>query len=522
MLCVHFSKGWKHDLWLYPAGVGLFSAACYWLQETALLNLLGMSLAQGLVLPLYALLYRLGRRGDFFPAWLCAPAAWITAEYIRSTFPLDGFPWLLLGYTASSLPPLLQTADLFGVWGPGLLMALASGVGLAWVAARVERRSPRGWRGWSTGLSVFLLLAVAALAYGVWRPGSLDLEEGPVLTAIQGNIPQKLKGDQMRHGDVMLRYLSITSRHLRRVGPVPSPDMVIWPETIYGLPVSEGEPGEIWDQKSRVGDRESRKRERTDLIEPVMKGAFWPKGTWFLVGATSYRLGAKGSLERRNSVFLYSPEGERHSSYSKTILVPGGEYLPWVENLPFREWIESSVRGMAGFLPDLKPGDGPRLHTLHTAEGRDYRFGIDICFENVYGDYCRRFVAMGAQFMVNISNEGWFGTSAEFDQMMAMSLFRAVETRRTLFRCTNTGISCVISPLGGRPGDRDKVVVGGRDRAVEGALSSVIPVCSTVTLYTRIGDLLALVVASLQIILVFGAILRSYVVTKRESLRYRG
>jgi apolipoprotein N-acyltransferase len=116
--------------------------------------------------------------------------------------------------------------------------------------------------------------------------------------------------------------------------------------------------------------------------------------------------------------------------------------------------------------------------------------------------------------MVNISNEGWFGESSEFDQMMAMSVFRAVEVRRTLFRCTNTGISCLIGPLGRFPGPENRIVKNGKDRGVEGVLSRPVLVCSARTLYARLGDTLPKCLVLLQILLIVLTELRGRLVTK--------
>src|SRR4029453_16286170 len=140
----------------------------------------------------------------------------------------------------------------------------------------------------------------------------------------------------------------------------------------------------------------------------------------------------------------------------------------------FEDWI----RDFAGFVSDLQPGPGPSLQELDGVP-----FGVTICFENAYGGYCRQFVRQGAAFLVNVTNEAWFGTSTEFDQMELHSILRAVETRRALFRSTNSGISCLVLPAGRRPqGDR-RLVVDGRDRAVAGTFAADVPLYDGTTLY---------------------------------------
>lgn len=516
--------------WLaaYLAGTAVFLVACSWVGIPTPVNLIFVAVFQGWFLPLFGLLLRIGTRRGRLPVWLCAPVAWTAVEYVRASFPLDGFPWLLLGYTSWRIPPLLQTADLFGVWGPGFIMALCSGV----IAHYILRRASSVGSGTTGdkvaagnfvaahgGTVLFSFLLAAALAYGTVRPGGIELEKGPVLAAVQGNIPQHLKWNNASYVEVHARYLAATSRLMNSATnseTEPAPDLVIWPETIYRFPISEGEEGEVWFPEDGFGDAQARKLERQWIAGKFIHETTGPAGAWFLVGAESFRLGPEGDLERRNSVFLYDPEGNRRSSYSKAILVVGGEYLPLVDWIPFGESIKRFVENIAGYVPDLKPGDGPRLHTL-SVRGIDYDFGIQICLENAYGEYCRRFVQLGAQFMVNISNEGWYGESAEFDQMLAMSLFRAVETRRTLFRSTNTGISCMISPLGGVPDDDRKVVSNGRDRAVDGVLSCEVPVCTATTLFTLIGDAPGQAVMFVQVLLLLISFLRGRSVTIRSS-----
>ena len=516
VIAFHRTDGKRVYLLAYGAGVALFLAACTWLAEPAWINLFGMALPEGLVFPLFALFYRFGVRRAGLPIWACTPIAWIAAEYIRATFPLDGFPWLLLGYASWRIEPILQTADLFGVWGPGFLMALSSGViaesVIGWKSGR--QRSSRLLRHAGTGL--FLVLLAAALVYGTFRPGTIVLEKGPVVATVQGNIPQVLKHNPNSAGDVLKRYIDGT-RKLFETFNHASIDLVVWPETMYPYPVSDGKEGEIWEPDRQVGDREARQLERTLLLDPVVGQITGPAGAWFLVGALTYRIGDDQKPERRNSVILYDCAGKRRSSYSKTVLVPGGEYLPWIDSLPFGDQIESKIVSIAGFVPDLKAGLGADLHTLETGSGT-FRFGTQICFENIYGNYCREFVSRGAQFMVNTSNEGWFKDSAEFDQMMAMSLFRAVETRRSLFRSTNTGISCLIDPLGTLPAEETKIARNGHDREVEGLLSVEVPLCAERTLFTAVGDLLPRLLLFAQFAILLYSILRSLWLQKSPSV----
>ena len=181
----------------------------------------------------------------------------------------------------------------------------------------------------------------------------------------------------------------------------------------------------------------------------------------------------------------FDAEGRRSGRVDKSILVPGGETVPFKRWLPesLQRMEEDWIRGFAGWVVDLTPGEGLPLLDL---AGRPY--GVTICYENAYGDRGRRLVAAGAAFLVNLSNEAWFGTTTEFDQMELQSVLRAVETRRALFRSTNSGISCLVRPDGHPPAGGDRLVVDGHDRAVAGTFAARVPVYTGTTPYVRFGD----------------------------------
>jgi len=477
VLAAHGAAGWRNFLLFYLAGIVLFCSGCWWLSETCLLNLLGMSLFEGLALPLFAFLYRRGTFRCGVPVWFSAPVAWIAVEYVRSVFPENGLPWLLLGYSAWRIPPLLQTADLFSVWGPGFLMAAASGVAASAIldkcgAGEKGEGKARGFgKGTQVGAAFLVVLVSCAVLYGIWRPSTVEIGKGPVLAAVQGNIPQELKRNVESWEDRYRIYDRLTDGLFGSDEAI-QPDMVVWPETIIPL----------------MGAEEDLKKYRWEAAP----------GAWFLLGADLMLVDpGTGERQRTNSALLFDPGGAYCGRYSKTYRVPGGEYLPWIDFLPFRESIEDFVLNVAGFLPDIDRGEGPKVLSMKK-DGEPCRFGVQICFENIYGRYCRRFVKDGAAFMINISNEGWFKESSEFDQMMAMSLFRAVETRRSLFRCTNTGISCLIDPLGFLPDETRRIAKDGRDRAVQGVLVAEVPLCAASTFYTCWGDILPQVLLALQ------------------------
>jgi apolipoprotein N-acyltransferase len=507
------SLGWIKALIVYLAGVVTFAAGCAWLLDLNPLFPFFMAVFEGLALLFFCAVYRMNLRWAGMPIWLALPLAWVAVEYLRSVFPLDGFPWLILGYTLWKVPILIQIADLFGVYGVSFLMVFCAGVAAAWIVwFRAKGASIARKPVWGT--VIFPITLALVIAYGIIRPGSLHLEEGPMAAAVQGNIPQHLKDNSTRAQEVFDRYKQTTRRIFEKAeGETPS--LVVWPETLFPFPLGEGEMGDDWF--GNYGYEEALIVERRYIVQGIIEEILAPHGAWFLTGIQWCRLRADGRLEKRNSAYLYDPSGERKDVYHKTILVPGGEYLPFIEILPFREKIEAMILEGAGFLPDLEPGFGPQVMQFN-AEDKRFWFGVQICYENIYGDYCRRFIDAGADFLINLSNEGWFRSQSEFDQMLAMSVFRAVETRRSLFRSTNTGISCIIGPRGGVPPDEDRIMEHGSDSSVQGVLVKRVPICRNDAVYTRVGDLFSQVIFFAQIILVVSLLFKKLWV-KRVSLR---
>jgi apolipoprotein N-acyltransferase len=158
--------------------------------------------------------------------------------------------------------------------------------------------------------------------------------------------------------------------------------------------------------------------------------------------------------------------------------VPFAEFIPLAATFPrLRGW----VRELSGLtIPDMRPGSGFPLWEVAGA-----RFGLQICFEGIFPEISREIARKGADFTVNISNDGWFRDSAELDQMLVMARFRAVESRIGFIRATNTGISAFIEPSG-RLGA--VLEAGGRRKEVKGMLTARVKVTGASSLYRALGD----------------------------------
>ncbi|MFO0982567.1 MAG: apolipoprotein N-acyltransferase [Planctomycetota bacterium] len=468
----------------YGAGVLIFLVGCSWLANTHWTLLLAVALvAAWYFVLMLALLTRIRRLG--LPFALTLPSVWVAQEWLRQAFPLRGFPWLLLGYSQHPFLYLVQLSDLTGVLGVSALMASFSGalfdVVLAWRTQAALRRPV-------IVLAIAVLAIAGSVGYGWQRVRRYQPSgTGPPLLLVQANIPQELKSRGLDAREVLRRHVEITRQALA-ASQAPAP-IVIWSETMFPIRLPVAEP--------------HADPELTDFV----KGNFGSRGAWFLCGVETFA-GAGPAARLYNSVVLFSPQGERKALYHKAILVPGGEYIPLIDYLPAADRIRAWVRGFAGFLPSLQGGAGPELMQVPFG-GAASAFGVVICYENIYGGYYRQFVDRGAQFMVNVSNEAWFKTSAEMDQMMGIAVFRAAETKRSLARATNTGITAGLDPVG-----RAVVLIAqGRDRAVAGSLSFTPPLCDERTVYVRYGDWLPLVASVATTLLVIMSWFSRQVVT---------
>lgn len=464
---------------LYVAGVLHFLIGCCWLRETNPANLFLMAFPEALAFPLALWLASRLRRAKI-PTILSVPLAWVALEWLRSNWPFNGFPWLLLG---NALATPLEFAQ-FAEWGGVLALSFAAALCAATLAAAWRLRTMK---------PVAFAVGIAALhlpgllyAYGAKRIVEVRamLEEGPKIVAIQANIPQELKRSGVGPDGIAEAHV----RGTRDALSTEAADLVIWPETM--VPGYVHARSDVAIEKLPIAMAYA-----TRLIDDVATRLLAPRAARGLFGVLMVDGTRVLEDPTTNSALYVSPRGERLGVYSKTVLVPGGEFVPLRSVLGFV--IDPIVRSIAGIIPALAAGDGPQVFTLPTFDGREFRFGVTICYENVYADYGVR-VARGVDFVVNLSNEAWFKESFEFDQMDAASRLRAIESRRSLVRATNSGISALYSPTG----ERLATVTdpSGKDRAVEGVLRATPPICSIETPFVRWGARVVDVLAALVLI----------------------
>ncbi len=348
-------------------------------------------------------------RGEKY-GWLLFAAAWVAFEFLRNYFPFGGFPWSNLAYSQTSFSLLLQILDLAGVYGV-LFVLLCVNVAVAETVRAKRLAIP------CVVLAGALFLA--SLAYGHFRQRSLHAwADRPKMRVglVQADIPQEQKWLEQKIAEIIRRHMGLT-----QALEAGKPDLIIWPEASYPAVM----PPEFL---------------QSDLVIPEMRRLKVP----LLMGVVRYEgilpedPEDYGKPERSfilfNSAVLVRPGGGVMDYYDKVHLVPMGEYVPF--HIPFLNTITPAAE-------DFTRGDGFRLMSLNRPSAPPVRFGVTICYEDLFPEISRAFAAQNPDFLVNLTNDGWYERSSAIYQHRDFSKFRAIETRRTMVRVTNTGVTAV-------------------------------------------------------------------------------
>ena len=421
----------------------------------------------------------ISRRWGIAAALLAAPFLWVSLEYVRSNFFFLALPCALLAHSQYQHPSIIQFASITGAYGISFLVVMVNSALTLAILALLSRvgwyRPPASQVLSRSGMiaTVFPAAALATLAllYGQTTLSRPIVGKKVTISVVQGNIEQAKKWDRKYAKFIMQTYAGLTKEVAED-----QPELIIWPET--ATPRSICRDPRLYAEVRRIA-RES--------------------GTYLLLGSSQQqKFGEKGSrkLKYLNSAFLILPAAgmAKNQRYDKIRLLPFGEYLPLKGTIP---WSHINVPDIGGYVPGKE---------FTVFELPSFRFGTTICWESIFPDLFRQFVKGGAQFMVNITNEAWFGRTAAPYQFLSMTVFRAVENRLYVVRCANTGVSCLIDPYG-RILDRVKDK-SGQDIFVRGVMTgSVIPLESK-TFYTRYGDCFAWLSLGCSVVFLVVAFLR--------------
>ena len=423
-----------------------------------------MAVAGGLLCSLFSWGIARASRKSTVLACALAPFLWVTLEFIRTHLPYIGFPWNLTGYAAIKSLALLQVTTITGIYGLSFLIAAYGSL----MAFAFLARTQRAWRLVIANTAAVILIAVGG--------NYLVPKETPRFTAhlVQTNFPQSehYPADwlQTHAGELdELTGISITAAKKNPVGP----ELIVWPEV--PAPFSLNDPA----------------------FAARAIGIAREAHTDFLVGVVDWKQDAQRNWIASNSAVLLDPLGRRIFTYDKIHLVPFGEYVP------LRQWLTFAGRltaDISDFTPGTVYGVGhlPIVETYMPSSGAP--FSVFICYEAIFPGEIRRFAASGAQLLINISNDGWFGRSAAPIQHLMMSRVRAVESRRWLLRDTNNGFTAAIDPYGR--------IVAELPTDIRGELDAPYDFKSNLTLYVRFGDWFAWLCVIATAVLLFLALKR--------------
>ena len=376
---------------------------------------------------------------------IVAPVLWVSMEYLRSHAGFLALPWALLGHSQYLNLPVIQISSITGVYGISFLLVMFNAA-----LSEIIQQQGKGLKP-----AVFtLVIILISVGYGFYSLSGRPTGEKLSVTVIQGNIPNDIKWKREYQLKNFNKHKNLTEEAVKEEGT----SLIVWPETAV--------PGPIPNNQAMSSKLEFLARETQT----------------YLLAGTSFRpkIGKSDNKEKGiyyNSAVLYSPQGDLIGKYDKIRLLPFAEYLPWRGYFPWP--------ARYGREQDYIKGNKHTVFSLGNV-----KMATLICWESIFPDLVRQFVKNGAQFLVNVTNEAWFGKTAAPYQFVAMNVFRAVENRISIVRAANTGISCFIDPHGRLIG---KVSSNGKDIFIEGYLTKDIPLLHHKTLYTRFGDIFAII-----------------------------
>jgi apolipoprotein N-acyltransferase len=381
---------------------------------------------------------------------LIFPLVWVLMEYAQTYTPLGGLPWLCAGYTQSNWLPILQIAEITGIYGISFLL-LSFNTAVAWLIAQESRR-----RIFYLPLITAALLIAGCMIFGQLKLGHWQMLKPRFQAAmLQENIsiedPDTVLADKFQYGYV---------RMAEKLEPN-TPDLLILPES----PVS------VFYQGSYSYRRTMEK----------LAGRY-PLG--LILSNVNYWENDSGSVYF-NSAFFFDKNGALAGIYDKIHLVPFGEYIPLKKLFFFAETISKDV---GGFSPGM---------TFRIVNIGNHPANAIICFEAIFPGLVRRFVNIGSQLIINLANDGWYGISDAPYQHLEIVRLRAIENRRYLLRATNSGISAIIEPTG-----RIQSSTGLMKEAVcRGKFDFI----NEITFYTRYGDVFVFLCAIILFCLILKA-----------------
>jgi apolipoprotein N-acyltransferase len=392
-----------------------------------------------------------------------AAAVWTALEFVRGKF-LTGFPWNFVGASQYRMLPIIQIASLTGIYGVSFLVVWTSvSLGAAGLALVCQPTSQSVW----AAAGVPLLVAVIAGSYGAAKVSSMPKPARQMTVAmVQPGIPQTEIWDASQDKARFQSVLDLSSQALTE-----NPQLLLWPE-------------------SAVPDL-------TPEIQQAIGQLVRQHKIWLVFCAGTDEPSTAGVDQYFNSALLCNPDGQLEGIYHKRRLVIFGEYIPLVRWLPFLKWL-TPIGG------EITPGDRLVDFDLKNVPAK---ISPLICFEDTFAQEAREHVKPDTDFLVNLTDDGWFGHGAEQWQQAATAVFRAIENGVPILRCTNDGLTCWADAQGRL---RQILNVDGNVYA-PGYIIAQIPLRApddrSQTLYNRLGDWFPALCCGLSLLSLAGAFL---------------
>ncbi len=469
----------------------------HWMESSTGAGYLALSAYLACYYPLAAFAIRHAVRRRRLPLAIAFPIVWVGTEFIR-TLGFIAFPWFFLAHSQYETLSMIQISDLVGAYGVSFVLAAINGA----VADAIFARFGKGGTGARrsqlrrarTGAVFAATLIAATLGYGHYRLREDTLSQGPRIAVLQNDYPNYTDLEMIRKQPGPMKKREAYFALMREAKPQ-EPDLYLFPETAWGGMYLNDEmldaPDDAFVNSYFLGWRDWSRRCSHEIQN-------WcaTNNASIVVGSASMiptPLSLRATEIMYNSAFHFSPAGGKPERHDKIHPVLFGEMVPFRHGrLRFLYlWFNSlSPFGQGGFEYSLTAGEDVRVFTMHAREGGDpYHFGVPICYEDVMPYVCRRFVwdaetgRKRVDFLLNISNDGWFLHSSELPQHFAICTFRAIENRVGIARTVNTGVSGFIDPNGRA---YDKIGVGETGSRVAHVMTD-----SRESLYSRTGDVFA-------------------------------
>jgi len=466
LLLVRFDRlpGRRPYLALWLVGFCFWLAALHWLRLphwATSFGWLALSGYLGCYVPVFIGLTRVGVHQLRWPLALAAPIVWTGLELVRA-YLLTGFTMGSLGHTQSRWLAVIQISDITGGYGVSfVVMLVAAALASVWPPA------PR--RAWA-GVAAAALVLIGCLGYGIQRMAPVASGEGPTVALIQGSADTVFGGDPDRFDRMFARYRELTDQALRTH---PQTAVVVWPESMYPYgwltvdPAATGaseHPEVTAEQLTRIAKGNT--LDLQDLAQEV--------GRLMVVNTGRENIRSDGRTERFNTAILLDPVRGIVAWYDKMHPVMFGEYVPFGHWFP---WLYRLTPLQGGLTPGQKAVAFPIAGLIASPS---------ICYETVLPQVIRRQVrqlqaeGQDPDFLLNVTNDGWFWGSSELEMHLVCAVFRAVECRKPLLIAANTGISADI--------DGDGRILSQGPRRAETTLSATVRRDPRTSFYLGWGD----------------------------------